>query len=92
MVYKLKTDEQGIRMMKAGIVPHGNHDDLKDDTRKDSSNASLFVVRLMLSIVTFLGFRIATADIKGAFIQSGPITRDIYIRPPREWMSVRGIL
>lgn len=90
VVYKLKTDEQGARMMKVRIVPHGNHDDEKDDLRKDSSNASLFVVRLMLSLVTFLGFRIGTADIKGAFLQSGPITRDIYVRPPREWMSVRG--
>ena len=92
VVYKLKTDEIGTRRLKARIVPHGNHDDEKDFVRKDSSNAPLFVVRILLSLVTFLGFRIATADIKGAFLQSGPIKRDIYVRPPREWPSPRGLL
>lgn len=92
VVYKLKTEEDGKRKMKARIVPHGNHDDEKDDVRKDSSNASLSVVRLLLSLVTFLGFRIGTADIKGAYLQSGPIKRDIYVRPPRDWSTLRGIL
>ena len=92
VVYKLKTDENGNRKLKARIVPHGNHDDEKDNVRKDSSNAPLFVVRLLLSLATFLGFRIGTADIKGAFLQSGPITRQIFVRPPREWTSSRATL
>ena len=48
-----------------------------------------FVVRLLLSLVTFLGFKISTADIKGAFLQSGPITRQIYVRSPRDWQGQR---
>jgi len=92
VVYKLKTDEDGSRKLKARIVPHGNHDDEKDDVRKDSSNAPLHVIRLLLSLVTFFDFRIATADITGAFLQSGPIKRDIYVRPPREWRGTRGTL
>lgn len=40
----------------------------------------------------FLGFRIGTADIKGAFLQSGPIRRYIFVRPPREWPRLRGRL
>lgn len=78
--------------MKARIVPHGNRDDEKDNIRKDSSTAQLFVIRLLLSLVTFLCFRLATADIKGAYLQSGPIQRDIYVRPPKEWCGPRGIL
>lgn len=92
VVYRLETDEEGSRMLKARIVTHANHDSEKDDIRKDSSNASLFIVRLLLSLATFLGFRTATADIKGAFLQSGPIDRDIYVRPPRDWGFIRGIL
>ena len=92
VVYKLKTDEDGTRKMKARLVPHGNHDNEKDTVRKDSSNASLFVVRLLLSLATFLSFRIATADIKGAFLQSGPINRQIFVRPPKEWHGPRGVL
>lgn len=94
VVYKIKTDESGVRSMKARIVPHGNHDDEKNDVRKDSSNAPLFVVRLLLSLATFLGFHIGTTDIKGAFLQSGPIKREIYVRPPRDlgWKRSRGLL
>lgn len=96
VVYKVKTNEDGERALKARICPHGNEDDDKDEVRKDSANAQLAVIRLMLSLVTFLGFHIKTADIKGAYLQSGPIQRNIYVRPPREWhysgSYTRGIL
>lgn len=82
-VYKLKIKEDGSRMMKARIVPHGNHDNGKDEVRKDSSKGPLFVVRLLLCIATFLDFRVATAYIKGAFLKSGPVWREVFVRPPR---------
>ena len=85
VVYKVKTDEDGTRTLKSRIVPHGNRDDEKDSIRKDSATAQLNIIRLLLSLVTFLGFRIGTADIKGAYLQSGPFQRAIYVRPPREW-------
>ena len=84
VVYKLKPSELGEREMKSRIVPHGNRDDEKNSIRKDSAMAQLGIVRLLLSIVTFLGMRLAMADIKGAYLQSGPIKRDIYVRPPLE--------
>ena len=73
----MKTDEHGDRTLKARIVPHGNRDVEKDDIRKDSATAQLSVIRSLLSIVTFLGFRLGFADIKGAYLQSGPIQGDI---------------
>lgn len=79
-------------MLKARIVPHGNRDDEKDDVRKDSSAAQFFAIRLVLYISTLLGFRLGMADIKGAYLQSGPIKRTIYVRPPREWRGARGML
>ena len=63
VVYKVKTDERGDRDLKARIVPHGNRDDEKDRIRKDSATAQLNIIRLLLSVVTFLGFRIGMADI-----------------------------
>ena len=92
MVYKLKTDEIGNRDLKARIVPHGNHDAEKDEVRKYSSTPQLFVIRLLLSLVTFLGFRLGMADIKGAYLRSGPVSREIFVRPPREWTGPRGTL
>lgn len=85
VVYKIKTSEDGSRKLKSRIVPHGNRDDKKDSIRKDSATVQLNIIRLPLSLVTFLGFRLGAADIKGAYLQSGPIQRTIYVRPPREW-------
>ena len=39
-----------------------------------------------------MGMRLALADIKGAYLQSGPMKRDIYVRAPRGWKSTRGKL
>lgn len=89
VVYKIKTDEQGERMLKARICPHGNEDDDKESIRKDSSNAQLTIIRLLLSLVTFLNFDVKTADIKGAYLQSGPIKREVFVRPPKEWHEAR---
>lgn len=37
----------------------------------------------MLGIVTFYPFRLGLVDIKGAYLQSGPIQQEIYVRPQR---------
>ena len=92
VVYKVKTNEMGNRELKARIVPHGNRDKEKDTIRKDSATAQLGIIRLLLSIVTFLRFRLGMVDIKGAYLQSGPIQREIFVRPPREWQGRRGLL
>lgn len=80
----MKKDEAGSRKLKGRLCPNGNEDDDKDPIRKDTANAQLNVVRILLSLVTFLQFEARIADIKGAYRQSGPISRDIYILLPRE--------
>lgn len=47
VVYKIKTDEEGKRKLKARIVPHGNQDHDKDIIRKDSANAQLSVISVV---------------------------------------------
>lgn len=89
VIYKVKTDENEVLKLKGRIVPHGNKDTEIDDIRKDSSTAQFNVILLLLCLTTFLGFRIGLADVMGAYLQSGPIARDIYVRPPREWMGNR---
>lgn len=78
--------------MKARIVPNGNRDSEKDHIRKDSFTAQFAVIRLLLCIANFLGFRLGNADVKGAYLQSGPITRDIYVCPPRKWSGNRRVI
>lgn len=84
VVYKVKSDENCKKSLKARICPHGNEKSDNDSVRNDFSNAQLAVVRLLLAIVTFLGFKTKTAGVTGAYLQSGPIKRNIYIRSPRE--------
>lgn len=85
VVYKIKTEESGRHRLKARIVPHGNKDRMKDQVRKDSATAQFNIIRLMLAISSFFPMRLGVIDISGAYMQSGPIKRDIYVRPPREW-------
>lgn len=92
VVYKLQSDEEGNKVQKARIVPHGNHDGEKDEIRKDSSTAQFFVIRILLFIVTFLGVRLGMADINGAYLKSGPMKLEICARPPPEWKGRRGTL
>lgn len=78
--------------MKPRLCSHGNRDKDKDGIRKDSSTAQFDIIRLIASITASLNLSLASIDIKGAYLQSGPIKRDIYIRPPRECFTKRGTL
>lgn len=92
IVYKVKVEENNRKRLKARLCPHGNHDDEKDSVRKDSATAQFDVIRLLCSIATILGFKLSCLDIKGAYLQSRPIQRDIYVRPPPELQMKRSIL
>lgn len=91
-VFKVKKEEDGSRRLKARLCPHGNRDQMKEDVRKDSATAQFHIIRLMLSLVVVLGFRIGVIDIKGAYLQSGEIKRRIYVRPPPDISGTRGSL
>lgn len=91
-LFKVKSHEEDRLEMKARFVLHGNRDKQKDDIRKDSAAADMIVFRLVLSLALILGFIFGIADIKCAYMQSGPANRDIYVRPPKEWKSTRGML
>lgn len=92
VVYKLKVDEEGKMKLKARICPHGNRDIEKDDVRKDSATAQFDTIRMALSMSTRMSAVLGHVDIKGAYLQSGPIKRTIYVRPPRELAVRRGTL
>lgn len=92
VVFKVKTNDDGSLRLKGRIVVHGNRDDDKDLVRSDSAAADMMIVRLVISLAAMLGFNLATADIKGAYMQSGPIRREVYVRPPRDCFRKRGVV
>jgi len=84
VLYKVKLRDDGTKMIKARIAPHGNKDDMKDDLKTDSATCSPVGVRVLKSICVTMGWRVAKIDFKSAFLQSGAVERDVYVVPPRE--------
>lgn len=77
--------------MKARLYPHENKDEFKITVQKDSQTAQFDIIRMLLSLAYMLSLIPACTDIKGVHLQSGPITQEIYIRPPREKCEKRKI-
>lgn len=90
IIYEVKVDEKGAKRLKARLRPHGNRDQDKRTIRSDSSNVQFDVMRLLLSLATVLRFTLGCIDVKAAYLQSGLITGDLYVRPPKEYTSKRG--
>lgn len=82
LVFKIKKTEQGERRIKSRLGVHGNSNDQRDDVRKDSMEADMFITRLVIYLGIIMGFECGVPDIKGAFMQSGSGQRAIYIIPP----------
>lgn len=78
--------------MQTRIFPNLNRDKMKKTVRKDSETAQFDIIRLVLSLTTVLLFKLVCVDIKGPYLQSGPISRCIYVRPPKELNLPRCIL
>ena len=91
-LFQVKTggEEDKLRL-KCRMVPHGDRDRDKESVRKASAIAQFPVIRLVLSIAAVLNMVIATIEIKGAYLQGGYFSRDIYFRPPKCW-AVHGVL
>lgn len=64
---------------------HGNLDAEKYDMIKDCAAADMLQVRMVLYLGAYLGFTFRCAHIKASFIHSGPIKRQFYVRPPRDF-------
>lgn len=90
-VFKVKKEEKG-KTLKARLCPPGNKDKMKDLIRSDAASVQFDSIRLLLSTAACKGFRLGCVHIKKAYMQSGPITRDLYIRPPKELNCGKGIL
>ena len=90
VAYKIKVTEHDKLRLKARICPLGNLDKDKDGIRKDSAAAQFPTIRLMLSLSALLGLKVGTIDISAAYLQSGPIKREIFVHPPKEHRGERG--
>jgi len=84
VLYKVKVLDDGSKLVKARIAPHGNKDSMKDDLKKDSAMCSPVGMRVALSICSIMKWNTAKIDFTSAFLQSGLAEREVYVVPPRE--------
>jgi hypothetical protein len=77
---------------KTRILLHGNEDKEKDEVRKETQVASFTAIHILIILAALYRFHVASLDIKGAYLQSGPCKRYIFVRPPNEWPGARGVV
>ena len=76
---------------KARLVARGFEDLESFDLPKDSPTCSTESLRIILSIIAQRKWSVHTIDIKTAFLQGSALSRDVYLRPPKEACS-QGLL
>lgn len=76
----------GSVVYKARLVARGFEEDSSHLTKK-SPTCSKDSFRLALSIITTNQWKLCTIDIKSAFLQGIPLSRDVFLKPPKEAKS-----
>ena len=67
---------------KARLVVHGNQ--LSEEVDNDSPTARKMTLRLMLCLAVQYGWRVHSADVTAAFLQSEVMVREVHVVPPKE--------
>lgn len=73
--------------IKRRIFLGGNHDRMKKVLKTDTNSCLSVGLRVLCTIVTSITCPISNVDFDSRFLQSGVVTRDVYMRPPNECTS-----
>ena len=75
--------------VKARLVIHGNQEECL--FRTDSPTVRKTSLRLQITLAVQNSWRVRTADVKAAFLQSNRLEREVFVKPVRE-AAVPGML
>ena len=75
--------KDGERIVKARLVARGFEED-SSDMAKDSPTCSRECLRLVFVVASLMSWSLQSIDISAAFLQGGPIDREIYLKPPSD--------
>ena len=78
----------GSLVCKARLVARGFEENSSNLTKK-SPTCTKDSFRLALSIITSKHWKIHAIDIKSAFLQGMPLSREVYLKPPKEANSTK---
>lgn len=87
----MKNENDESLRLKVRNVIYVHRDRDRFSFRRDSASADLSIVRLLVSLAVMIFLPIGTADVKGAYMQSGPSSHNIYVRHPKA-IRIRGVL
>ena len=73
-----KGDEIRARLVARGFEEKSN------DSCVDSPTVGKVIIRIVLIIAVAMKWSIQSTDIKSAFLQGMPLSRDVFIKPPKE--------
>ena len=76
-------EKDGDIEKRARLVARGYEDDL-EGAPTDSPTVNKESLRVAFSVIASMGWEINSLDIKAAFLQGKPMTREVYIKPPKE--------
>lgn len=65
--------------MKARSCPHVYKDKFKNTVRKDSETAQFDIARKLFSLACILSLILGCIYLKGVFLHSGPMTRELFV-------------
>ena len=82
------TNKEG--QTKARLVVRGFEEEFK--MPRDSPTVGKGTMRIFLAISSINNWTIKTTDIKSAFLQGREIRRDVYVKPPKESDTAKGII
>jgi len=74
--------KDGNALIKARLVLRGFEEDL-EDLPTDSPTCAKDTLRVALTAASANGWTCNSLDVKAAFLQGDPISRDVYIKPPK---------
>ena len=80
---------EGKRACKARLVVYGNQ--IVDNIQTDSPTVRKSSLRILFALAVQYGWKVKTADVTSAFLQSQPLNRDVYVKPPAD-IHVEGTL
>ena len=74
----------GNKTTKARLVARGFEEDHLAKLRTDSPTCGKESLRIVIAIIITNGWEITSLDIKSAFLQGKEISRDLFVKPPKE--------
>ena len=88
LVRKDKPD--GSTVVKARLCLRGDQEEALHKIPRESPTVNKISVKVLLTLAVSQGWDIRSCDVERAFLQSEPIGRDVFVKPPVELQLPRG--